>query len=334
MKKSLLALAVLGTFAGAASAQSSVTLFGNIDINLRGVKTGDESIKTLSKNGYSSSAIGVRGVEDLGGGLRAGFHLEGDLDPDTGNPGGQSWQRRSTVSLIGGFGEIRLGRDYTPTFWNHTVFDLWGTNGTGGQTNLMTQAGDTIVGSGATTLVRANNSIGYHLPSGLGGLYGQLMVAAGEGTNANKYLGGRVGWTSGPINVAAAYGKTDLGEEDLKAFNLAGSYNFGFMTLLAQYHMYEFAENKQKNISVQASVPIGAGQIKASYGKVSDYADANQIAVGYLHSLSKRTFLYAHYSRIDNDDNAAFRIPSQAALAVAGGGLKSTGYELGVRHTF
>src|SRR5690349_21044336 len=122
MKKSLLALAVLGAFAGVASAQSSVTLFGIVDVNLRYVKNGDDRAqKQLGTDGINSSRLGFRGVEDLGGGLKAGFWIEGAISPDVGTSGGQTWQRRSTVSLLGNFGEVRLGRDYTPTFWNLTV---------------------------------------------------------------------------------------------------------------------------------------------------------------------------------------------------------------------
>ena len=134
MKKSLLALAALTAFAGVASAQSSVTLFGIVDLSARGVDNGIGTRSTINQDGNSSSRLGFRGVEDLGGGLKAGFWIEGALSADTGNATGQTWQRRSTVSLMGGFGEIRLGRDYTPTFWNHTVFDPFGTNGVGSQT--------------------------------------------------------------------------------------------------------------------------------------------------------------------------------------------------------
>src|SRR5687768_18396130 len=115
MKKSLLALAVLGVFAGAASAQSSVTLFGVVDANAKAVKNGSTTTKQLGTDGLASSRLGFRGVEDLGGGMSAGFWIEGGLQPDTGNAGGMNWQRRSTVSLMGGFGEVRLGRDYRRT---------------------------------------------------------------------------------------------------------------------------------------------------------------------------------------------------------------------------
>lgn len=346
MKKSLLALAALTAFAGAASAQSSVTLFGIVDLNLRSQDNGSAgSIKSMSQDGNASSRLGFRGVEDLGGGLRAGFWIEGALAPDTGNAAGQTWQRRSTVSLLGGFGEVRLGRDYVPTFWNHTVFDPFGTVGVGSQTNLMTQQGvSSILGSGAGTLVRANNTVGYFLPA-MGGLYGQVMVAAGEGVGGNKYFGGRLGYGAGPINVAGAYGVTEAnGGEDLTTFNIAGSYNFGFATLFLQYHKSDWtnaakADLTQTNILVGATVPVGAGTIKATYGKVdldtsaTASTGASQIALGYVYDLSKRTSVYAHYARISNDAGAKFATSGSGPTFKAAG-ESSTGYEVGVRHSF
>src|SRR3954466_15464328 len=76
MKKSLLALAVLGAFAGAASAQSSVTLFGVVDLSANQIKNGGASTQTLQSNQLNSNRLGFRGIEDLGGGLKAGFWLE------------------------------------------------------------------------------------------------------------------------------------------------------------------------------------------------------------------------------------------------------------------
>ena len=94
------------------------------------------------------------------------------------------------MSLSGGFGEVRLGRDYTPTFWNDTVFDPFGTNGVG--TNLIFGLNAaSIYGPGNATgnsnYVRASNSVGYFLPPNLGGFYGQLQYAFSE---KNKYSPG------------------------------------------------------------------------------------------------------------------------------------------------
>jgi len=335
MKRSLLALAALTAFAGAASAQSSVTLFGIVDLNARSQKNGSAGeIKSLSQDGINSSRLGFRGVEDIGGGMRAGFWIEGALAPDTGNAGGQTWQRRSTVSLLGGFGEVRLGRDYTPTFWNHTVFDPFGTNGVGSANNLMTQQSQaTVLNSGIGTQVRANNTIGYFLPA-MGGLYGQLMVAAGEATTGNKYGGGRIGYGAGPFNVAGAYGqtpKTGTMVDDYTEWNVAGSYNLGFMTLYGFYGEADYNNLKQKNAMAALSVPIGAGTIKASYNRVSGGAD--QIAAGYVYDLSKRTAVYATYARISNDTGYKYVTSGNGPINNTTG-QNSTGYEFGLRHSF
>lgn len=365
MKKTLLALAALSAFAGAASAQSSVTLFGVVDLNARNVKNGSQDISSLSTDGNASSRLGFRGVEDLGGGLRAGFWLEAGLSADNGTVGGGNggatsnaagstgsasagafFNRRSTVSLLGGFGEIRLGRDYTPTFWNHTVFDVFGTNGVASATNLMSPAPTVAPFGNAQTLVRANNSIGYFLPS-LGGVYGQVMVAAGENqVPGNKYFGGRLGYAAGPVNVAVAYGVTEKAGvmiDDQTATNIGASWNFGFMTVMGQYNMYDEGAKELVNFSVGVAVPFGASTIKASYGTterkltnasnvVTSEPKATQLGLGYVYDLSKRTSLYVHYSQIDNDAGLGY-------VAGAGGpamtaGTKSTGYEFGVRHSF
>ena len=345
MKKSLLALAALTAFAGVASAQSSVTLFGVVDLSAVSVKNGSVSQKLLSSNQLNSNRLGFRGVEDLGGGLRASFWLESAMANDTGLAGGGNtgldFQRRSTVSLAGGFGELRLGRDYDPSFWNYTIFDPFGTNGPGSMLNLVS-----TLGSGATTLVRANNTIGYFLPA-LGGVYGQVQVAAGEGnTVGNKYIGGRIGYAGGPVNVAAAYGKTykDGGlADDYKDVNFGGSFAVGPATLIAQYSKRDFLTRDQKTLLLGATVGFGQSTLKASYTKSSgaqgtnlrDF-DAKQIAFGYQYDLSKRTALYGTVSSLNNDGGLAtgaqFNIGS-GSTAVPGGDT-SKGFAVGVRHTF
>ena len=380
MKKSLLALAALTAFAGVASAQSSVTLFGVVDLNARNVKNGSAgSLKTLSTDGLASTRFGVRGVEDLGGGLRAGFWLEAGFGADTaagasagtdasGNrigTGGLVFNRRATLSLLGGFGEVRLGRDYTPTFWNHTIFDPFGTNGVASQTNLITPASGASgsnttrvlgytsngqnAGTSTGTVVRADNSIGYFLPT-MGGLYGQVMIAAGEGFTGAKYVGGRFGYSAGPINVAVAVGRTEVtSSADLSAVNFGGSWNLGFATLMAQFHTYEAdrtgaagftLDRSLDNWMIGAVMPMGASSFKFSYAKSSGEfsdtvrdGDATQLGLGYQYDLSKRTALYANYSRVKNNNGARF-YASGSGLLNAGTNFTSTGYEFGVRHSF
>jgi predicted porin len=340
MKKSLLALAALTAFAGVASAQSSVTLFGVVDLAARNVKNSSGSMKSLSPNGMGSSRLGFRGVEDLGGGLRAGFWLEGDVDASVGQNAGQSWQRRSTVSLMGGFGEIRLGRDYTPDFWNHTVFDPFGTNGVASSLNIWS-----TVGNAATTSVRANNTIGYFLPGGLGGLYGQVQMAAGEGVAGNKHVAFRIGYGAGPVNVAFAYGKTEITEgppkQDWKRMNIGASWNLGFMTLMGYYVNGDGSNNREMTqYLIGGVVPFGASQLKFSYSKsdakggtpAQNAQDATQLGLGYLYSLSKRTTLYTHFSRVSNKSGANYTANGPGPANALG--KNSTGYEFGINHTF
>ncbi len=253
MKKSLLALAVLGAYAGVASAQSSVTLFGTVDMAGTYVKNdtpagGDGNRWALTTNGINSSQLGFRGIEDLGGGLKAGFYLLADLAAaDTGNAAAKFWGRRSTVSLYTNAGELRLGRDYTPTFWNLTIFDAFGTNGVGSSLNPRQLYEGT----------RSDNSIGYFLPGNIGGFYGQVMAAAPEGgttaDRAGRYLGGRIGFAAGPFDVAGSYGEVDnvtaftagttgsgpviavTGSPKLKVWNIGGAWNFGFAKLMGYY---------------------------------------------------------------------------------------------------
>ncbi|HOM14106.1 MAG TPA: porin [Rubrivivax sp.] len=366
MKKSLLALAALGAFAGAASAQSSVTMFGILDVNMMTVSNANRTY-SLGTDGMASSRLGFRGVEDLGGGMKASFWLEMGLQPDTGKNasvwgnGGVDNQlffnRRSTVSLSNQWGELRLGRDYTPTYWNWTNFDPFGTNGVGSATNIAlgVDLQAALAGSTFGTLVRANNMVSYILPGGTQGqgLYGQLSGAAGEGANGNKYWGGRIGYAAGPFDIAASYGKTyELltganTDVDLDAWNIAGSWNFGFMKLAGFYGQMEAkghvagvsGKAGRDNWFIGATAPFGQWNFKASYGGTNGNdalknIDAAQWALGVDYNLSKRTALYATWSSINND-NATFSVaPSQSSLVGFVPGTNSTGGQVGIRHSF
>ncbi len=340
MKKSLIALAALTAFAGAASAQSSVTIFGIVDLAARSVSNGSAgSLKTLSPNGQSSSRLGFRGVEDLGGGMTAGFWLEGDLAADTGNATGMTWTRRATVSLNGGFGEVRMGRDYLPTFVNISTYDMFSYQGVSTISNLRNTF---LASGGATTGVRANNTVSYFLPA-MGGLYGQVTVAAGEAVQGNKHEGFRLGYAAGPFNVSAAYGKTDkfgTAIDDLKTVNFGGSYKLGFMTVQASYEKSDYSTTNQKLASAGVQVPVGAGTFKVNYIKASGSADtlsATLLGAGYVYDLSKRTSLGVGYGRVANGGNATLGAKYTASgngPAGIKGGETSTGYDFSINHKF
>ena len=346
MKKSLLVLAALGAFAGAASAQSSVTLFGIVDVNARYTKNGDVKVKSLSNDGINSSRLGVRGIEDLGGGLKAGFWLESQVQADNGTANASRfWHRRSTVSLIGNFGEIRAGRELTATFTGFADYDVFGTNGVGDVSHF--NGGATVGANALDTQTRADNMVSYYTPA-LGGFYARGSVAAGEGVDGKKHIAGRAGYAAGPLDVSATYGTTEvLGEEKYKKAIAGVSYDFGAVKVLGFVAQAKFRDAKQNVIQVGASVPVGASTFRANYVRVDakgvalnannvttrniDADDANQFSIGYQYDLSKRTALYTTYAQIKNKGAANFTV---ATPPVAVAGQKSQGFEAGIRHSF
>jgi predicted porin len=353
MKKSLLALAVLGAFAGVASAQSSVTLYGTVDLSAKYVKNDGSSRRySLSQDGINSSQLGFKGTEDLGGGLKAGFVLLAGVNADTGSANTQFWNRRATASLMGNFGEVRLGRDYTPTFWNNTIFDAFGTNGLGDSSHVLQKA--------TGTFVRANNSIGYFLPSGIGGVYGQVMAAAAEGgagptlngtanvgANPGRYVGGRVGFAAGPFDVAAAYAQQKFvtGALDQKTYNIGGSYDLSVVKLMGYFNRDTQGNDKENRFSFSLVAPIGQSEIHAGYeaskrDNVGVTTKVDQFAIGYVYNLSKRTAVYATAARVNNKNGTGLSVASGSSQTAApvpgtpGGSAKSTGAEFGLRHFF
>ena len=373
MKKRLIPLAVgLAAFAGAASAQDSTTLFGIVDVGVRAVKNGDGStVKSLVSNGLTTSRIGFRGVEDLGDGLKAGFWLEAEVAPDTGTAGtvngtfansaatstAKFFNRRSTVSVTGMFGEVRLGRDNTPLYTTLVAFDSYGAVGVGNILNVIGTTTTGTLGSGAGTLQRVDNSISYFLPANIGGVYGSIMAAAGEGVNStngnNRFVGGRVGYATGPVDVVGGYGRTRIpGNDDLRVWTVAGSFKFSVARLSALYHRADYRPNgldnrTQKVWAIGANVPLGQGELRATYQRsdvggstitgLRDQDDARQYAIGYLYNLSKRTAVYSDIGRLQNRGLSQLTIPGGTTTGSNFGQVDnrdSTALALGVRHTF
>ncbi|CAM4133783.1 porin [Comamonas aquatilis] len=334
--------------ASAANAQSSVTLFGVMDAGISRYsvhsnawdgsgRTASQSVWALSPSGNLASRIGIRAVEDLGGGSSASLWLEAPVTNDTGG-GALNFGRRSTVSMTSQkWGEVRLGRDHTPSFLNDWAFDPFTVNGVG--VNLIavvssnlaigralgTQTTGTLterllgggLSAGTDSYLRASNTIGYHLPQGLGGVYGQLMYAFPENTSKRgRYAGGRIGWAQGPTDVALGYGESMLGtfngrKETIKSLNLGASYNFGSVKVLGEWSQVRNARSdvaatdRYDGLMAGVQLPVGNHQLRASVARVqfkngqgTGDASVNKLALGYVHNLSKRTALYTSVSRI------------------------------------
>ncbi|QOF77950.1 porin [Variovorax sp. 38R] len=374
MKKSLLVLAALAA-CGAASAQSTVTLFGVVDAAYRNVA--NKSVSTnpfgpaysvkasrteLANSGLSSSRLGFRGVEDLGGGLSASFWLEAPITNDDGATGVSSFTRRSTVSLAGSFGELRLGRDKTATVMNEEQFDPFGDTGIGG--SLIIDANEASVsGSGYgsnSTYKRASNMVQYFLPR-LGGFYGNVAYGLAEqtrlspdtaaSTSTGRHIGGRLGYTTGPFDIAASYAQNDTSFTSgsgaaavarpgkIKTFNLGATYDFGVAKLFGEVSRSKDERNALNIFStgqdvdltgylLGVTVPVGPGVIRASYSQVKydfnrvpvfgvNNADpkASKLALGYVHNLSKRTALYGTVARVSNKNGAGLTVGAGPSFA-------------------
>lgn len=366
--KKFAVLAVLAAASAAACAQtSSVTLFGIVDVAAKQIKNGDTSQKQLGTDGLSSSRLGVRGVEDLGGGLSAGFWLESAVSADNGTSNAtRFWHRRATASLIGKFGELRAGRELTPSFTGFADFDPFNTNGVADSGKFANTSTFLAKGLNAATMVRADNMISYYLPGNLGGLYGSVSVAAGEAKDpsGNKYVGARLGYAAGPVNVSVAMGSTDAaiatttyattvsatkgvtstttlsGADKYKSAALGASYDAKVVKVLGYVQKLSFGDAKISNYDIGALIPVGAGVVRFGYvnskGSGTTFVegtDATQIAVGYIHNLSKRTSLYTTYASVKNKGTATYSVGSIGGYTIAAGD-KSTGFEFGVKHAF
>lgn len=348
MKKLTLGLGLMA-LASTAWAQSSVTMHGVLDVGLSHYRvSGGDSMTALSEHGNSSSRLGIRGRENLGNGMTALFWLEGGIDPSA--PGSFAFTRRSAIGLSGAFGEVRLGRDYTPSYNHMSAFGgPWVTNGVG--ENLLYRARATSHGSsngGQSTNVRASNAINYFLPKNLGGVYGQFMYAFDEAVDGHpgRFIGGRLGYKAGDLDVGVSYNTVAGGPNapatrprDMQNLALGAAYQLPFGKLTALYinDRVEMpgGDKKLTGLSIGLAVPLGSGTVRASYGRIkfdhaTDQSKAQKVALGYVYNLSKRTALYSTLAYIDNDNGAAFVTGGPSGLA----NRSATGIDFGLRHNF
>ena len=369
MNKSL-CVAGLGMACSLAVAQSSVTLAGTVDVGVRHVKNGSVGSLTSEVSGSNStSKLIVRGQEDLGGNLRAGFYLDSTILADMGGagasaPAGQFWDRQSTVNLTHTrFGELRLGRDWSPVHLVWSNFDPFAALGIAGANTFRSLTASRVLGQAfgttpeaqnATPMLRVSNAIEYFLPPDLWGFYGHIVKSWDEGgTTTNGFTKGdgfRLGWAKGAVNIAAGQFMTRnaANSQRFKDQVYGLSYDFGFVKLDVAQRRWEYGSDSMINTHVGAVIPAGPGVVKLSYlwgnqkGATAalDENDATQLGVGYVYAFSKRTALYAHASYVDNDGSAVFTIPGGPAVSANPaapnffGGQSSKGFEAGIRHNF
>ncbi|WP_288252229.1 porin [uncultured Hydrogenophaga sp.] len=352
MKKSLIALAVLGT-CGAAMAQSSVTLYGMADVWVGRTKaeatvggvSASASESVLESGGFNTSRLGFKGSEDLGGGLKANFNLEGALAMDNGTAGGLRFDRQSWVGLSGGFGEIQLGKPWTP-------YD-----------DTRAMANDTFNANFAASWTtwlfyedNPNNTIRYNTPN-FGGFSGAIAYSLGEdrasspNNSASNLVSLSVNYANGPIVAGFAHQSqkveglngldstgilTGLAATGKTTYNLLnGSYDFGMLKLVGGVNQVKVqpdgvADVKANEWNLGVDVPVGAGfdiGVGVARSKVEssgvDLTTTTGFSIGAKYTLSKRTFLYAAFNRTKTEFET-----------LPGDEVKGTLFGLGIQHNF
>ena len=357
MNKSLLALAVLGAFASAASAQSSVTLSGSLDAGVirKGAGTNAAPTTDWSLGGSQSSYnnFSLSGREVLGGGMSAFFNMNHRFNIQNGTSstaGNTVFWRNIWVGLGGGFGDVRLGRILMPLQDMNGGFDAFNT-GTVGSTHV----------GGINATIRANQAIYYRSPS-MGGLSLHAAIAAADAQipqevgagiaaartptallNRERPVGFNLRYAAGPLNVGVAY---DRNAAELKTTGIYGAYDFGKFRLMGQYEKGDnctsatgacgvngvrarngvVTTNGKDDVDVMSiglTAPFGPVLLRTGYVRVnSDLAngDGSKFGFGGDYSLSKRTNLYA---TVGKSSGNRFSVPAKKAA-----------FDLGVTHRF
>ncbi len=324
--------AALAALSGAASAQSSVTVYGQID---QGVIKGNGGTATnpgglgTSKawtiDQASTSRLGFRGNEDMGGGLSAQFQIEHRFNPDTGsvNSANSFWNGRSFVQLSSrSLGSVYLGRDYTPAYWVAIKSDPFGDDGVGQAGSVARWANyqtPDAVGNGR----RASNGVGYKSPN-VGGFTAAAAVGLSETTGLGRVQGLSLEYGAGPLYAGLGYEQVSRGSNDGRGvFNLALHYDLGFMKpmlYVAQGKTDANGNTKATVVMLGATAAVGQGLLKAMVFRLDsdiNARDRSKFGLGYNYLMSKRTTVYA-----------------DVGVARQTGLTNNTAYSLGVKHTF
>jgi predicted porin len=314
MKKTLIALAALAV-TGAAFAQSSVTLYGVADIAVGELKQADK-FGALANGGMNngSSRFGMRGTEDLGGGLKAGFNLEAGVSLASGATAGEVFDRAAFMSVSGAFGEVAAGRRLTPAFFAKAAYEL---TGTANYSALSKQFGYSSAGTQAATNAsgaRKDGLVTYTTPnfSGLTATIGTVF----EGNDGQKPMELSVIYRSGPMVIAAQTDSASNSAGAKRGSSIGGSYDFGVAKVAASY---QDPAGTKKGFTLGASAPVGPVTLTADIARdTSDAGKNTDLLLEVKYPLSKRTFAYGAYLK-----------DGQAAGAKA-----INGYALGLRHNF
>jgi len=329
----LASLALLST--SAAFAQSSVTLYGRVNTSIEHSKVG-----SLSQSGVNNNAsrFGFKGVEDLGGGLKAGFQLESGFDSSTGRSDATFFGRQSELNLSGNFGMVRLGNFIPESYY--AVADYGVQDQPNHDTGNFANQLYTSVSFGNQA-----NKVGYRTPE-IGGFWAEGTVSMHEKANRTNPLGLNVGtknaydlaanWESGALALGAGYAKLgDNWDAGLRAHYTVGAVQVG-----AYYQRNDYQIVGTRNsVGIAGQYAFGASELVANYiwaSKWNNVADsgAQQLILGYNYNLSKRTKVYAAYTYVKNKAGANYAYNFVNNTGTLANGADPRTFGVGVRHNF
>ena len=314
MKRTLLVATLVTLASGAALAQSSVTVYGRLNLtlereNLNGTK--------LSKMENNASRIGFKGSEDLGGGLRAGFQLEHGFSPDTGQAASSFWGRQSEVNLSGGFGIVRLGNFTSEAYFATSDYIGMHNHETGTSSDAL-----------YAYIGRNTNKVAYRTPEFVKGLTLEGAVSASEGGGRIRNYDFAGNWQIGALHLGLGYEKAGTATVSAKQVAVSGLYEFGSFILggMVQRDTNAYGSGNRTNFRVSAAYNLGQSEFHVNVGKAGDYSNrsdsgAKQYTLAYNYNLSKRTKIYGYYTKVDAERFTGYA-SDFSSLAV------------GVRHNF
>ncbi|WP_347558765.1 porin [Robbsia sp. KACC 23696] len=323
-----------------AHAQSSVTLYGVIDngIDYQSPNGAKATVRAVS-GGLFASRFGLKGTEDIGGGLHVNFQLEDGFNGETGAAASATaaFNRQAWVGLSGHFGEVRLGLQNTPQYiFLNPELDPLAVQSIGSPMNSLN-----------SLTVRETNAISYFTPTYYG-LSAQFMVAMRDTTTKPsqglQFYNAAVKYINGPFHIAAGYEQAGnaTGTSLLKIFNAGTSMSFGAARVFLAYHNERQTDNSIKRDTYQLSGSYmlnPANMVVAMYAYEHDRTgqgnNAQQVGLTYEYLLSTRTTLYGAAGFIQNRSKAAFTLTgtNYAGVAVSPG-ANTRGVTLGIVHRF
>ncbi len=316
MKKTLIAAAVLATVGSAAFAQSSVTIYGRANVTIERQKAGDGDNNWVMQN--NASRIGFRGVEDLGGGLKAGFVLEHRFNINNGTATNAAFwggAGQSEINLSGGFGMVRLGNFASEAYYATADYVSLHNHDTGTSSDFF---------YADTRGFRQVNKIAYRTPS-FGGV--TLEVASNTtdlAADVDRTTDVAANYDVGGLHLGAGFQKTG----DAKQFAFRALYELGAFTFggYVQRDDDVYASGSRTTFRLAGMYALGNAELHLNYGRAGKYSDvnnsaANQYTAGLNYNLSKRTKVYTFFTKV-----------ADGAAEVYGGDFQS--FAVGVRHNF